>query len=174
MSYHDKHGANLSLLTRGQLDRWTKAVRNDRSYVVDRISHQVSGEISKVWFESYVYEAGKIGIRIHIALTVHNREEKSMLLLAHFGSVWSGGSIPLQDFNNLYRDSNGNVATSINFSPMSDSSMYDDLILFIPYDELHLLPGYHNLQFVLGLYDTETQAYLARTSYYGFFLYKAY
>ena len=58
----------------------------------------------------------------------------------------------IQDVNNSYRASDGHVSFLTDFKPGYDDSIYKDLELFMPYDELHMASGKHSLKFKLGLY----------------------
>ena len=60
--------------------------------------------------------------------------------------------LPLLDYNGRFNSSDGKVSVCTEFSPQYDSSDFHDLVLFMPYDELHLSSGEHSLKMEAALY----------------------
>jgi hypothetical protein len=76
---------------------------------------------------------------------------------------------PLKDFNDSYNTTAGHVAAGKNFTPSYDRSTYTDLDIFIPYSELHMADGNHELCFDLEIYDKRSNTHFATSpSYYNF------
>ena len=59
----------------------------------------------------------------------------------------------LEDRLDLYRDVNGNLAAFRTIKPDYEETVYDDLELFLPYDELDLPIGKHDLRMDFDLLD---------------------
>lgn len=57
----------------------------------------------------------------------------------------------LKDFNKRYRTTNGQVSTSNDYVPSYKSNKRSDLELFLPFDELHLSKGKHEVCFDCGI-----------------------
>ena len=89
------------------------------------------------------------GLRIHARFTVNNHLNANCLITAHF--YYANGQA-LKDFDGQYNDVNGYVSTNRNFVPAYASARYDDLTLFMPYDQLHMDRGNTDLAFELGIY----------------------
>jgi len=93
-------------------------------------------------------------MRIHSKLTVNNLREQSCRATAYF--YFQSGE-QLRDLNNQFNTVDGQVAAGIEFKPLYDSTVYNDLSFSIPYNELHLSPGTHSLMFQIGLYAYSTR-----------------
>lgn len=89
-------------------------------------------------------------MQIHIKFSVEGMLNKQGDCVIWF--YFSNGSM-LKDYNNSYRSSNGQVAVSRKFKPSYESCIFNDFVIFMPYDELHLSHGSHNLKFDIGLFD---------------------
>ena len=104
------------------------------------------------------------GMLIHTGAKVHNLQNIECVLVVRFEFA-SGNK--LKDFNGEYRIS-VDLGTYIRFVPNYEHSNYDDLQLFMPYDELHLASGSHDLRFYLELADNSSGDKLAKSEYYYF------
>ncbi|MDL2223244.1 hypothetical protein LJB98_04000 [Bacteroidales bacterium OttesenSCG-928-M11] len=123
-----------------------------------------SGEIEKTWVEFDVYEGGEKGMKIHVKFSA-----KGMLYKQGTCNVWfyySDGS-KLKNSNNRYGTTDGQVAVHDNFKPGYENAVYNDYKLFIPYDELHLGKGKHNLKFYVGIHDNNKKQ-IAESDFYHF------
>jgi hypothetical protein len=87
---------------------------------------------------------------IHIALRVHQMKGLTCKIGAHF--THSDGR-KLKDLNNRYRTVDGGVSASRNLAPLYDDTIFKDVRLFMPLDELHKRRGSHQLRFRVALYD---------------------
>lgn len=95
---------------------------------------------NKIWCERDVYQNGVKGIKIHVAFNINGMRGKKCKAIAYFDSPQGTG---LPDINGNYCTSDGNVCTSTEFTPGYDNTRYDDLVIFLPNDEFHLLNGEH-------------------------------
>lgn len=105
-----------------------------------------------MWVDYGVYESGRQGLRVHLKFNVQHMKGKPCRAEVLFSQV---SGLPLTDQNGRYATSEGKVAVTADFSPQYDSSDFNDLVMFIPYDELHLPSGKHMLKLNAGLYYGE-------------------
>jgi hypothetical protein len=108
------------------------------------------GEIENISVDHNVWQGGYIGMLIHVKFTVDNFQGVDCGAAAYF--YFSSGKA-LKDFNGAYRTDDGNVSVGTDFRPGYVHSTYEDLRLFIPYDELHLASGRYDLKFNVKLYE---------------------
>ncbi len=119
------------------------------------LSSNASAIINKVWFDNNIKEGGKLGMRIHINMDVYNLKSKSCEAVVYF---YAASGSPLKDQNKSYRTQGGNVCCSEEFNPGHDNTYYEDLVLFMPYDELHIdYKG--NFKFFISLWDESVTPY---------------
>lgn len=90
------------------------------------------------------------GLLIHLNFEIQGYEHASCLAVAYFRYA---NDSPLQDIDNEYQSADGQVCTSTSFSPGYEKTIYEDLQLFIPYSQLHVVAGAHELEFDVNLWD---------------------
>lgn len=73
----------------------------------------------------------------------------------------------LRDLNGLYADGAGNVAVIVSYKPEGEDSSWDDSI-FLPYDELHLAKGHHQLRLQLRAYDPTLRVVVGSSAWLPF------
>jgi hypothetical protein len=103
--------------------------------------------------ETYGY-----GMRIHPSISVQNLKGRRCCVVAFF---FSGSGEQLCDFNGKFKTNDGYVAVSTDVIPPYDTWVFNNIYLSIPYGELHLADGYHDLKFYVGLYSYDMNSYLA-------------
>jgi hypothetical protein len=118
------------------------------------------GSIENIWIDS-----DEENVRVHLKFVVDNLKDIPCLTVIYF---YLQDGTPLEDTNNSYRSNAGQVAASVDFVPPYESSKYDDFILFIPYEELHLPPGKHDLKLDIYLFERVTQKYFANFGIHHF------
>jgi hypothetical protein len=123
------------------------------------------GDFQEVWVEHNVYENNKMGMRIHLKFSIKNHKSEKCRLVVYFEFI---NGTKLKDYNNLYRTIDGHVSVGMDFMPGYDSTIYDNFIVFMPYSELHLASGHHELRFCASLYDYNANAHLTYSNYYFF------
>ena len=106
------------------------------------------GEFEKIWVDHSVTENQKKGMRIHAKFDARNLKGKVCRVNAYF--YFASGKA-LKDFNDKFDTTNGNVAVNEEFTPKYASSTFNDFQLFMPYSELHMEAGEHDLKFVLKI-----------------------
>ncbi len=92
----------------------------------------------------------KKGMLIHVKFSVTGMKGLEGRATAYF-YMQTGDR--LKDLNGEYTTTDGQVSTGKSFTPKDDIMQYDDLQLFMPYDELELGPGSYDLKFHVELWD---------------------
>ncbi len=111
-----------------------------------------SATIDRIWLEHNVSQDGQTGLRIHLKFTVWDMQGQQGEAVAYFESPKGVG---VKDLNRRYYTTDGNVCTSERFTPSYPGSEYSDFTLFIPNEELHLLPGSHTYYCQVFLFDAQ-------------------
>lgn len=94
-----------------------------------------------------VYKNNLIGLEIKVNFTANQLQNDNCTLSAYF---FQESGKPLNDSNNNYGTTDGYVSTWREFTPDYTNSNYNEFVLFIPYNELHLIKsGVHNVKFYL-------------------------
>lgn len=97
---------------------------------------------SKQWIDYDVYEDGVKGMRIHLKFTAYEMKALDSYVAIFFQDDYGN---KLKDKNQKYYSSGGEVALYKLLNPCCDETAYDDLQLFMPYNELDLDAGKYNL-----------------------------
>lgn len=113
----------------------------------------------------FINEYEEKGVAFDVDFEINGAQgyECSMLVTFYF----EGGQ-PLKDFDNNYYSGDGVVAASVTFTPPYPSTEYTDLRAFIPYDQLHLDPGTHNLEYRISIHVGNTQLVIIDPLYMTF------
>lgn len=124
-----------------------------------RAANQSSGfepnaVLEKIWVDYGVTRNNQKGMTIHISFKIFEMKDANCNLVIYFQDR-TGTS--LRDYNSKYFSSDGKVALSERLKPGFDVTVYEDLQLFMPYDEFDLLDGSYDLQMDVRLvYDNGT------------------
>lgn len=123
--------------------------------------------IGSVWAEHNYWQGGVKGMLIHTKFTIGNMTNRKSVCAAYFQL---GNGNALKDFNYLYRSADGQVCVSEAFTPLYQSTVFNDFKLFLPYTELHMNSGTVNasLRFYILIYDNATEEDLAKSDYVTF------
>ena len=97
----------------------------------------------KMWIDYNVTENKKLGMRVHVKLNIKNMTGVTSYIAVYFEKQ---DGEKLYSDNDSYRSKGGQTAVYKSFTPPYDSSDYNDVQLFIPYDEFNLPRGTHNLR----------------------------
>jgi len=103
-----------------------------------------SATFDKLWIDYNVYDGGVKGMRIHVKFTAYDMYNMDAYLAIYFQYDDEVGGW-LKDKNNKYNSSEGEVAVYKNIKPLYNPAVYDNLDVFMPYDELDLDPGEYDL-----------------------------
>lgn len=96
---------------------------NNRNQVNQRRTYP-EGRFNKVWLEFNVQQNNQKGMYIHTDMNVINSENYNCRLIAWF---FFGNGVRLEDKNNKYLTSDGQVCTSVDFVPQYDNTRFRDL-----------------------------------------------
>lgn len=102
----------------------------------------------RIWVDYDVSEGSQKGMRIHIKFTVYEMKDTECLLGIYFQDE---NGKPLKDNNKRLYTTKGNVAVFQPLKPRAAAMAYDDLTVFMPYDELDLSDGSYNLKMDVDL-----------------------
>ncbi|MBD5302825.1 MAG: hypothetical protein HDS16_07525 [Bacteroides sp.] len=98
----------------------------------------ITGEFKVVWIEHNVYNGRVKGMKIHTDFSVHNAFYKTGALAVYF--YYRNGNA-IQDINGRFCASDQQVATHESFFCNKDNKRFSDLVIFMPYNELHVISG---------------------------------
>lgn len=107
-----------------------------------------SATLDRMWIEYDVTEGGQFGMRVHAKITIRNMGNTAGYLAIFFERA---NGTRLKSYDNLFQSKGQDVATYKAFTPPNNFYLYSDLSAFIPYSELHLTKGEHNLTAVAQL-----------------------
>ncbi|HLM59314.1 MAG TPA: hypothetical protein VK308_00790, partial [Pyrinomonadaceae bacterium] len=102
-----------------------------------------SATFQKISVDHNVTEAGKRGMRIHTAFKVFGMKGVSSYLQIKFQKR---DGTALLDINGAFDHKDGSVAAFRELKPALDAEIYEDLTVFMPYDELDLPAGKYQLK----------------------------
>jgi hypothetical protein len=109
------------------------------------------GKLKDINIEYNVTQDGKPGIRIKQDFSIYNAQGKKCIMAAYFYDADNGK--PLPDHNGIKSSVDGFVADFTEFSPGYQNTDYNDLTLFMPYDELELGNGNFRLKCFVAIFD---------------------
>lgn len=102
-----------------------------------------SATFQRMWIDYNVTEGGVKGMRIHTAFKAYQMKNVPSYLALYF--QYRNGTM-LKDKNGKFNSSAGDVAVYRELLPAFDPAVYEDEPVFMPYDELDLPAGNHELQ----------------------------
>lgn len=118
-------------------------------------NHLAFAEIKDIWVEHDVWEDDSDGMRIHVSFDINNLEGATCRAVAYF--YFERGE-PLNDFNQRYCTADGKVSSGIDFEPRYVNTTFNDLCIFLPYDELHIeRSGEYDLKFFISIWYGDTE-----------------
>ncbi len=121
-----------------------------------------SAIFTNIWVEHNIAWGIFVGMRIHISASVKGQINNPCKAVAHFFGI---NNQPLIDFNAnpLFRSVDGFVSTAVDFVPMYEETNFADIVMYIPYNELHLNFGVHQLVLIISFYDTVRNFFFAKS-----------
>lgn len=120
-----------------------------------------SAKFENVWVDHNVHEGGVKGMRIHLRFDVNGCQGLDVKAVAYF--YYKSGQA-LKDTNKAYRTVTGEVSVSQKLNLPYVNSHYNDLVIFMPYDELHMAKGHADLKFNVQIYEPGSQTFLAQSA----------
>lgn len=118
----------------------------------------------KIWIEHNVMQNGVKGMKVHVAFDISGLKDYRCTAVAFFDQKQGEG---IKDKNGKYCTTGGTVCSSVDFCPPYQNTTYSDLAIFIPIEELHLLPGthtYHTRVFV----NPQNRNYIGHSDFIAF------
>jgi hypothetical protein len=103
----------------------------------------VKATFTKQWVDYNITEKGRTGMRIHTTFSVSGIKGVDSFLALYFAKK---DGTKLSSNNSEYRSKDGQVAIYRALKPNYDETVYNDLTVFIPYDEFNLTRGKYDLQ----------------------------
>ncbi|UCG23397.1 MAG: S8 family serine peptidase [Chloroflexota bacterium] len=123
--------------------------------------------IDDVSFSHDAVRDGEPGLEIEVSFDVANLQDQVVEIAAYF--YFDGvANRPLRDFNDRYRSSGGVVSAGRAFTVEETTQSFRRFALFIPYSELHLSQGQHNLKFHLAVHGPDGERPLATSDWVYF------
>jgi hypothetical protein len=103
----------------------------------------VSAKFDRIWVDFDVTENNRSGMRIHVKCWLYNLKGVDTYLAVYFQR--EDGTF-VQTTNTPYKSTKGALALFKALKPAYDETVYDDLQVFMPYDEIKLSSGKYNLK----------------------------
>ena len=117
----------------------------------NRINIEPRATFDRIWVDYDVTETGQKGMRIHLRFTVYDLKNANCLVGIYFKDQYN---VPLKDYNKRFYTTQGKVAVTRQLTPGYNPTYFEDLQLFMPYEELDLVDGNYNLKMdVILLYN---------------------
>lgn len=126
-----------------------------------------SAMFGAIWFEHNIPWGMFFGMRIHAGLAIRGQRNNPCKVVAHF-FAFNGQPLVDFNFNPLFRTTDGFVTTVVDVIPFYDETTYPDIVMYMPYGELHLMPGMHQLFCKLSLWDVTRNLFFAQSFPQGF------
>ncbi len=121
-----------------------------------KLEEKPYARIEKVWTEHNVSKGGEKGFRIHTTFSIQRHRNRTGRVSVFFR--FKGHPAWLRDYdsakNPKFSAPDGNVSTQTPFTPKYKMTRYADLKVFLPYSQLHLAKGRHNLEAVVVIRDS--------------------
>ena len=106
-------------------------------------SDKPGAQFEKLWVDYNVRENGRLGMRIHVKFSVHKMKDVDSQLAIYFEK--SDGT-KLKSTSKKYSSKDGQVAVYRALKPGYVETVYKDLDVFMPYEELKLGKGKYDLK----------------------------
>ena len=125
-------------------------------------SHGDIAKFDKAWVDYNVYDKNNLhGMKIHAKFSVYGMKEKSCLLTIRI----KDGDRILTSNNRSYQNSSGELAVFRKLKPSYDKTVYNDIELFLPYAEMGLPKGIHNLKIDIDFLYDDNDKFIHLTDY---------
>ena len=123
--------------------------------------------ITSVRTEHNITIGNEFGMNILVDCQVNYMRNKNGQIAAYFYLLKNNNYVELLDCNKKYYCTGGQVCIGVNILPTLPQQQYNNLALFIPYDELHLPKGKADLIFHVEIFDN-LDVSIARSKDYNF------
>ena len=109
---------------------------------------QADAVLDKLWVDYDVVENGRKGMRIHVNFTAFNLKDVDSYLAIYFEKK-NGEKI--EGVSSTYRSKNGQLAVYKSIKPAYAEAVYNDMQLFMPYDQIKLGSGKFDLKLEVNI-----------------------
>ncbi len=106
-----------------------------------------AAEVQAVWFTHNAVNQGQKGIIVHVKFTVSGCLGRDVTLATWF---FLNGA-PLKDFDRQFATADGNVCAWMTVRPIYQTAVFSDCTFFVPYDQLHMARGVHEIEVRVGV-----------------------
>lgn len=113
-----------------------------------------NGKIERTWVDYNITDNERTGMRIHNKFRTFNLKDTECYLAIYFQTE---DGTRLKSSDPTFRAQNGDLALFRLLKPNYDSTVYDDIVLFMPYGEFDVQPGKHRLKLDVDLITKEGQ-----------------
>lgn len=129
--------------------------------------HLPQADVKSVSIGHNIIQNNQTGMVIRGKFSVKNLKNVHCISIAYFYFV---DGTPLQDTNGQYSDQSGYVSVNNSFTPQYETRGSSNFKMFMPYDELHIGEGHHDLKLRIRLYNSSTYSFLADSEDVRFYL----
>ena len=127
-----------------------------------------STKLEKIWVDHDVVQRGVSGILVHTKFNIYNLKGIDTQLYVRFKNQTNQY---LRSSNKKYSNKRGELAVyRTKIKPIYTATVFKDMKLFIPYKEINLSSGYHDLQVDAGVLYKTDQARILRVGQHSFTL----
>ena len=133
-------------------------------------AQKITGEIKDITVEHNVFKDGVKGMKILVDFSVQNMKGIDGSCAVYF--YYENGN-RVMDKNQKYKTADGHAATHTTIKPgYHPKTEYTDFEIFMPYNELEVGSGKHNLKFYCILWENSSSSnnLIAQSQYYSFTL----
>ena len=133
-------------------------------------AQKITGEIKDITVEHNVFKDGVKGMKILVDFSVQNMKGIDGSCAVYF--YYENGN-RVMDKNQKFKTADGHAATHTTIKPgYHPKTVYTDLEIFMPYNELEVGSGKHNLKFYCILWENSSSSVnsIAQSQYYSFTL----
>jgi|GEM_PF-1745334 hypothetical protein len=96
---------------------------------------------------------GQLGLVVHVNAVINGCQNEPCSVVAWFHDAAANR---LKDFDGQYTTQDGQASASISVTPLYPSTTFTEIQVFMPYAQLHLAPGLHNLGARVGIFQGST------------------
>ncbi|MBI1342779.1 MAG: hypothetical protein GC171_07595 [Terrimonas sp.] len=111
-------------------------------------------KFDSIWVDYGVKEDNVLGMKVHLRFTVYAMKDSSSFVAIYF-QYNDGTNKVLKDRNKKNYSTAGDVAFYKSITPIYDAAKFNNLELFIPYEELDLDPGDYQLKMDIKIIKKE-------------------
>ncbi len=113
-----------------------------------------SGKVEKMWIDYNVTQGGQKGMMVHTKMTLYNLlGEKIQLAI---GVEKADGVKVYARQGSKYRSSTGQLSFYVDLVPKYEPTLFNDVSVFIPYSEIALAAGNHDLRIHADIIQTDS------------------